>query len=319
MRRRFGAAIATVALLVPLIAAARASADGTGVIGLPAGHGIAAPGGAAYSTVTTGDGTVFVRIDRDVDGIARSRFTRDDLMVPAVAYDGSGGMASSTPETFVAVPSTGRFPPRRSTFLILDGERLKVRDRITVPGAFSFDAISPDGSRLYLIEYPKPPATTEYQVRAYDLQSRRLLAEPIVDPDEPPGEMQGTPMTRATSPDGRWAYTLYDGDEHPFIHALDTVEGRAVCIDLHDVEPNGVYRSTLAVRSDGSELTVTDRKHGPVALVDTASFDVSEPAVPSEGGSFPWLEVILVPLGATAGWALFRGLRRRRPATGGAR
>ena len=35
-----------------------------------------------------------------------------------------------------------------------------------------------------------------------------------------------------TSADGRWEYTLYDGGEHPFIHALDVVDGATVCIDL---------------------------------------------------------------------------------------
>ena len=47
--------------------------------------------------------------------------------------------------------------------------------------------------------------------------------------------MAGFPQTRATSPDGRWAYTLYEPAErdHPaFIHALDTKRGTAVCIDL---------------------------------------------------------------------------------------
>ena len=45
--------------------------------------------------------------------------------------------------------------------------------------------------------------------------------------------MRGQPLTRATSPDGRWAYTLYDGaGKEPFIHALDTSTRSARCIDL---------------------------------------------------------------------------------------
>jgi len=67
-------------------------------------------------------------------------------------------------------------------------------------------------------------------VRAYDLAARRLLPEPVVDPREPGEKMQGLPMTRATSADGRFAYTLYERPRGaPFIHALDTVRGSAAC------------------------------------------------------------------------------------------
>ncbi len=52
-------------------------------------------------------------------------------------------------------------------------------------------------------------------------------------------------MTRATSPDGGWEYTLYDGGgAHPFIHALDVVEGATVCIDLEMLKPKDTYGAT---------------------------------------------------------------------------
>jgi hypothetical protein len=45
--------------------------------------------------------------------------------------------------------------------------------------------------------------------------------------------MRGNPLTRTTSPGGRWAYTLYDGaGGTPFVHALDTSRRTAHCIDL---------------------------------------------------------------------------------------
>ena len=41
------------------------------------------------------------------------------------------------------------------------------------------------------------------------------------------------------SPDGRWAYTLYDGNgKTPFIHALDTSRSTARCIDLDALAGN---------------------------------------------------------------------------------
>ena len=94
----------------------------------------------------------------------------------------------------------------------------------------------------------------------YDLTAGRLVPEPIVDPDEAAEPMRGYPITRATSPDGRLAYTLYDGaGEHPFIHALDTMGRTAVCIDLHGLMGrDDLYDLRLAVSEDGSMLEVRD-------------------------------------------------------------
>ena len=45
--------------------------------------------------------------------------------------------------------------------------------------------------------------------------------------------MTGYPVSRATAPDGRFVYTLYQqNDNYPFVHALDTVHRTAVCIGL---------------------------------------------------------------------------------------
>ena len=130
----------------------------------------------------------------------------------------------------------------------LDTRRLKVLDTVTLDGTFTFDALSPDGRQMYLIEYTSPRDLTQYSVRAYDLERERLLPEPIIDPNESGEEMAGFPQTRATSPDGRWAYTLYESaerDHPPFIHALDTKRGTAVCIDL---DPLADQRGIMAAR-----------------------------------------------------------------------
>jgi hypothetical protein len=138
--------------------------------------------------------------------------------------------------------------------------------------------------------------------------------------------MRGYPLTRATSPDGRWAYTLYDGGgDHPFIHALDTVEGRTVCIDVHQLAghpalrnfiPQPISRFELAM---GDELTVLDQGE-PIALVDTATFAVSDPPEPPSGGGFPWTVLGVAPIALVAAWGLALLVRRRRhgiaPGTG---
>jgi hypothetical protein len=153
-----------------------------------------------------------------------------------------------------------------------------VQEQLELRGDFSFDALSPSGSLLYLVQYVAEADPTRYVVRAYDLRSGRLLPGPVVDPREPDEKMRGLPATRETSRDGRWAYTLYDGaGSHPFVHALDTVASKAVCIDLNGLAGrNDVFDFRLRLRPDGRSLTV-QAPSGPVAVVDTRTFRVHGP------------------------------------------
>ena len=127
-------------------------------------------------------------------------------------------------------------------------------------GDFSFDAISPKGRWIYLIHYVSPQDPTRYLVRAYDLQHGRLLTKPVVDPSEQGEKMRGNPLSRAASPDGRWAYTLYDGaGEAPFIHALDTSGRTARCVDLDALAGKDyLWRLRLHLNEYGSALTIRD-------------------------------------------------------------
>jgi hypothetical protein len=132
--------------------------------------------------------------------------------------------------------------------------------------------------------------------------------------------MRGSPVTRTASPDGRWAYTLYDGAGGvPFIHALDTTNRSARCIDLDGITIRDVSR--LRLRLDGNTLTV--RTPGAaVAAVDTRTFQLSRvtPTAASAAsrstpdGGFPWVLVLAsgaVVLGLGAGLSLIV-LRRRQ-------
>ncbi len=100
-------------------------------------------------------------------------------------------------------------------------------------GDFSFDAVSPHGKTMFLVNYTSVGDPTRYSVRAYDLRTSTLVRGDIRDPSEREDAMRGSPITRVMSADGRWAYTLYDGaGGTPFVHALDTTTLRAHCIDL---------------------------------------------------------------------------------------
>ena len=68
------------------------------------------------------------------------------------------------------------------------------RDSITLDGAFAYDALSPDGARLYLIQHSSANDFQHYVVRAYDLDAHTLLPGRIADKAQKGWVMQGFPV-----------------------------------------------------------------------------------------------------------------------------
>jgi hypothetical protein len=64
-------------------------------------------------------------------------------------------------------------------------------------------------------------------------------------------------------------------DEPPFIHALDTVRGRAFCVDLDDIPYADSTWLRIVAPQDGPIRVV--RRGRTVALVDRRTFEVSSP------------------------------------------
>ena len=77
---------------------------------------------------------------------------------------------------------------------------------------------------------PGPP-DGHYQVRAVDTATGTLRDGAVADKNEGDEAMAGWPIAQARRPDGM-VFTLYRGAEHPFIHALSSVDAWALCIDL---------------------------------------------------------------------------------------
>jgi hypothetical protein len=273
--------VLALALATPGAAASAAIGDGLPIQGEGAGPGsVADPTkGLRYVALNAGGGTVVARVASNGGHVYGYTFMRGRFVIPAVALDGSAAAISKDGGTLVLIRPRGRFPQSHTRFVILDPRRLRARDRLTLRGDFSFDAISPDGSLMYLVQYLSRRDPTRYAVRAYDLSADRLLPDPIVDPHKPDERMGGFPITRATSPDGRWAYTLYDGaGKEPFVHALDTVGRTAACIDLPTLAGHSrLTRLRLALSGQADRLFVNDRGRA-LAVVDTRTFRVSEPA-----------------------------------------
>ena len=55
----------------------------------------------------------------------------------------------------------------------------------------------------------------DFEIRALDLESGRLAPRPLARAPRQRGPLTGVPITRVSSGDGRWAYTLYLGDRRP--------------------------------------------------------------------------------------------------------
>ena len=304
-------ALAFVALMAVLPASA--AADGLPAAGVDARPLSASGGDVEYTTERAGADTRLIEHAR-YGGPLRRRELSGSFSIPAVAYDGSPSGISADGRTLVLISPRTRFPRKRTTFAVMDARRLALRRRVQLRGDFSFDALSPDGRVMYLIEYSSRNLSN-YAVRAYDLRARRLYPKPVVDPREPDEPMTGAPVTRAASPDGRWAYTLYASSPHPFVHALDTARRTAVCIDLDDIRIGG-WGATLDL--SGPILAVVGRRGRVLARIDTRGHRlIAHRAPASEDAGTSWLP-IAVP---TAALLLLAAAvaRRRRPAAPGAR
>jgi hypothetical protein len=234
-------------------------------------------GGATTQSIFSPDGkrmyaTKFGPHRRTVVSIWRNgRITRTARLhgaygVPVIAIDGSTGGVSTDGRTLVLAS----WAAKKSRFAVLDGHTLRLRRVARLRGQFSFDALSPTGRTLYLIQHVDSRFSNRYYVRAYDLARGRLLKKIIFDTREKWGLMSGFPVTRVTSGTGRWVYTLYSRQGgRPFVHALDSSHRRAVCIDLpwHGSQ-NPIMRMRLKLRS--GKLMV-----GRYAVIDTKTFRVS--------------------------------------------
>ncbi|HEU4600267.1 MAG TPA: hypothetical protein VFS26_10985 [Solirubrobacterales bacterium] len=284
-----------IGLLLLALAPARAGADGFGILGAAGRVDDPPYRYVALSPHTRHPLTVIARLDLRDTTVDRWWYLRGTYYIPAVAYDGSPGGLSADGKLVLSTLPQG-YPPKRTGFAILD-TRLFLRHphrekgsprhaitRIALPGAYSFDAISPDGSLIYLIHsFFDRRRRGRYEVRALHTATGRLKPRPIVDPDEPDERMQGSPVSRVASLDGRWAYTLYTGSEETFLHALDTVRGRAVCVDLPQLEDlREPFQLRLKLGEEGRRILVSsrDRRDSPVSPlleIDTETFEVHQP------------------------------------------
>jgi hypothetical protein len=238
--------------------------------------GIAVAGGS-HVVAKLQAGKTRVQLIRDRDGtLLRTRVLAAKLGVPQITF--SGVVEGTWANGRRLLLSTSIYDDPSSTrFVVIDTRTLKVIKRIALTGAFAFDALSPDGKRLYLTQHPNGfNGPIRYVVRSLSLATGQLEPGAIVDKTEPGERMTGIPMGRAWSLDAGTAYTLYNGlESHAFVHALDTVNSSARCIDLPwsgDAQ-GGLERTRMAVGKDGV-LVLSLPGVGVLARIDTRTFKV---------------------------------------------
>jgi DNA-binding beta-propeller fold protein YncE len=122
------------------------------------------------------------------------------------------------------------------------GDRFQIQDAagaaapvdVALQGGFTFDGISADGRRLYLLERL---AGDRYHVRMYDLVLGTLAPYVIVDKLNVAEDMSGTALASFATRSGEMQLTLYQrapGQGQAFIHALPIGQAMqwAFCVDL---------------------------------------------------------------------------------------
>jgi hypothetical protein len=246
---RRAAALAAVALLA---APAVARADGP-MIGVTfTMDGLTTTkGGLRYVTLPANGSTMLEAIRTDGGQVAWSRPLTGIWGTWQLTTNGDMGGISRDGRLLVLGRQSMRYPPTR-TDLMLVRTRQRRYTIVRLRGDFSYDALSPDGRTLYLIQHVGDPVAGRYRVRAYDVPQHRLLPEVIAERWDGSTTMSGMPIQRVTGPGGAWEFTLYEAPDgsSAFVHALDTVHRFAKCIDI----PAGITPdlTQLGIRLDGT-------------------------------------------------------------------
>src|SRR5256712_4686696 len=186
-----------------------------------------------------------------------------------------------------------------SSFAVVDTSLVRLAAFAKVPGTFTYDAISDDGTSLYLIERITPQAAQAlpgvnvaygYRVRVYDVPAAKLSDTLVVDvklaaqtnsnnaETRIDGIMNGIYRSSVPSRDGRGNSSFYyNPNRGPFIHVLHLDSRSAFCIlDLPVVAGGYEQRLgwSLALTPSGETLYAVDGPLGLLSSIDASTLKV---------------------------------------------
>jgi hypothetical protein len=226
--------------------------------------------GLGLVALGAGSSTVKAKIKTEEGSLRKSRSLNGSFGIPVLVY-GDAGEGISRDGSFFVLQSTG--VSSTTDLQIVRTRNLAVRDSITLKRRVRIRRSLPDGTKLYLIQHRSADDLQHYVVRAYDLTARRLLPGRIADKTQKGWVMQGFPMTRTTSVDGRWVFTLYQNPGgYPFVHALDTVRAVAHCVGLPSTAIDQSSLSQIALSLHGRTLAVHWKSGKPWLNVNTTTW-----------------------------------------------
>lgn len=210
----------------------------------------------------------------------RSQTIDGDWRLPTVGLDPLPLGVSADGQTIVLVDGAAATSQGTSRFAILSRSFAKPPRIVTLDGAFEYDALSPDGSTLYLVEHLAAPPEGHYQVRALDIASGTLRDGAVVDKQNLDEPMAGYPIAQLRQPNG-FVFTLYRGAEHPFIHALSSVDAWAICIDLPAAgrsDADAALDWGLAASPDGHTVYAVNATLGLATEIDANDLSIRQSA-----------------------------------------
>jgi hypothetical protein len=276
--RRLVLVLVTAAVLV---AVPQAAAAGPWLWTINGGAGIAdRVGDLRYVARLEGGNTTLVA--RAPDGRElRSLAIPGRWGLQAATVSGALTGLSADGRTLVLTGPTRTGPLAESPFVVVRTDTFAPPLTIRVRGNMTVDALSPNGRLLYLIQHVEARGQLRYQVRAYDLRARKLLPRVIADKRQAGWLMSGMPLARVESVRGDRVYTLYqNGQNYPFVHALDTMHATAVCIGLPLSWTDPAVLDGVRMRLNDGFLVVTGPNTGGPIRVDLASYRVSDGDAP---------------------------------------
>ncbi len=236
-----------------------------------------------YSSHPSGASTVVRAIDPMGGSVQREISVAGDWRLPTIGLARVPGGLSADGQTLVleAASAAGSGTGATTRFAIVATEGKRAPREITLPGRFTFDALSPDGTLLYVIEHL---TRSDYLVRQVDVRTGDLAAGAILDKRNVDERMAGYAAAQLPGADG-WVYTVYRGEDGDFVHALDTQRGLAVCIDLPDTQATDEASAGhwgLALDATGRVLYAANGALGLVSEVSLDGFSVRTKALATE-------------------------------------
>jgi WD40 repeat protein len=271
--------------------------DAKGEVIRSLGRAVASPDGSVYYTLDGAPSTlrwVDAKTGRTITqiGLASSYAFADERELGPTGLSPNG-------RWLVLVGDSGD----SSSFAVIDTSLVKLATVAAVPGRFTYDAISDDGTSLYLIERITPEAAREligvsaaygYRVRVYDVPAAKLSETLVVDvkiatqttgdnaETRVDGIMNGIYQSSVPSRDGLWNFSFYyNPNRGPFIHVLHLNSRNAFCIlDLPNV--SGGYEQrlgwSLALTPSGKTLYAVNGALGIVSSIDADTLKVTRTA-----------------------------------------